>query len=286
MEEQTIEVLFRLLSQGNKDNLWLLVLDDVKEPAAVQQLWKHLPAQTGHIIITSSKPLAEWAAAGVTFTNTIELEPWTDDELVDYWKQAAVVDGAAPPAAAALTSARLVELAGHVGRLPVTWRILAGVAATLEPSQVEAILAAVAARDDAAAGGSNAFAVLIAAVRAQLDLGQGEAAQELRLCRQMLDILSLVPVTGLPPNLPRQAKAERLGLDSQSAAMHACVCMRACPPGVPQRAFQRPEEVVAELRKNDQKAALYMDHYVKVRRTMCCAGARGHGGEHGPLRLS
>lgn len=133
LEATNLEQLFRLLAGGNRENSWLLVIDDVKDTAAVQSLWERLPRQVGHVVVTSSKTPDDWKAVGVSFSQTIELEPWTAEDVATYLAQAAAAN---PDAANQLDAATVTALIGRVGRLPLTWRVVAGAAACLTAEQV------------------------------------------------------------------------------------------------------------------------------------------------------
>lgn len=133
LEAINLEQLLRLLSSGNRENAWLLVIDDVKDTAALQSLWERLPRQVGHVVVTSSKTPDDWKAVGVSFSQTVELEPWTAEDVTTYLAQAAAAN---PDAANQLDAAMVTALIGRVGRLPLTWRVVAGAAACLTAEQV------------------------------------------------------------------------------------------------------------------------------------------------------
>ena len=270
-EAANIQMLWQLLASADAKNQWLLVLDDVKDPAVVQPHWTPLTANVGHVIVTSSKPPSEWPGAGANFTATIELEPWDNAVIRQFWQAAT---GDAP-----LPDPRLSALADHVGRTPLVWRILAGVASSLDAADADAIMSAALAPAPAASasGLSNtaAFSQLLGALRTRLDAGAGgegpNAELESRLCCELLDLLAFMPVTGL--STPESAGGEQ-GSSARSWTRHAhgpprgqCGHERrlaARCAGVPQKVFGRPEGFVTELQRADEKAQPFYGHYIKV----------------------
>jgi hypothetical protein len=156
LEAQTLEIWTQTVANATPDNRWLLVIDDVKDPAAAQTLWARLPTRLGHVLVTSSKAPAEWEAAQLAFSHTHVLEAWSDADLLSYWQvappalaaAAAALDGDAAqqrqtehgrgPAGGGWSNERVSAMGERLGRLPLPWRMMAGVVVTLSSTQARA----------------------------------------------------------------------------------------------------------------------------------------------------